>query len=56
MTEKFLSLLEPFMPESLTGKLDFLYNGSILCIGAGIVLLLISAVLFIFALRRRRNA
>ena len=56
MKEMFFSLLSPYMPETLSEQLTFLYNGAIICIGAGVILLLISAVLVITALRRRKRA
>ncbi|GEM_PF-5154132 len=56
MKEFIFSLLNSYMPETMTGKLSFLYDGAIICIGAGIILLLISAVLVICALRRSKKA
>ena len=36
------AVLSPFLPADIYTKLDQLYNGTIICLGAGIILMLLA--------------
>lgn len=48
-------VLSPFMPTNIYSKLDFLYDGTIICLGAGIILMMLAVVFMIFAVRRAKK-
>ena len=48
-------LLMPILPADIYNRLDLLYNGSIILLGAGVVLLLVAMVLMIFSVRKGKK-
>ena len=49
------NMLMPFLPADIYARLDLLYNGAIILLGAGVALLLIAMVLMIFSVRKGKK-
>lgn len=49
------ALLDRFMPADIFARLDLLYNGSIIFLGAGVMIMLIAMVLMIISIRQRKK-
>lgn len=49
------ALLSQLLPSDIYSRLDFLYNGTIICLGAGIIVMLIAVVFMIAAVRRSKR-
>lgn len=49
------AVLSPLLPEEIYSRLDFLYNGTIICLGAGVILMLLAVVFMIAAVRRSKR-
>lgn len=49
------AVLSPFLPADIYTKLDQLYNGTIICLGAGIILMLLAVVFMILAVCRSKK-
>lgn len=49
------AMLTPLMPSEIYSRLDFLYNGTIICLGAGILVMLLAVVFMIAAVRRSKR-
>ncbi len=47
--------LAPLLPADLYAKLDLYYNGSLVCLGAGVALMLLAVVFMIIAVRKARK-
>ena len=49
------AVLSPLLPSEIYSRLDFLYNATIICLGAGIIVMLLSVVFMIAAVRRSKR-
>lgn len=49
------ALLSQLLPSDIYSRLDFLYNGTIICLGAGIIVMLLAVVFMIAAVRRSKR-
>ena len=49
------AVLSPLLPAEIYSRLDFLYNGTIICLGAGVILMLVAVVFMIAAVRRSKR-
>ena len=49
------AVLSPLLPTEIYSRLDFLYNGTIICLGAGVILMLLAVVFMIAAVRRSKR-
>ena len=49
------ALLDRFMPADIFARLDLLYNGSIIFLGVGVMIMLIAMVLMIISIRQRKK-
>ena len=49
------ALLSQLLPSDIYSRLDYLYNGTIICLGAGIIVMLIAVVFMIAAVRRSKR-
>lgn len=49
------AVLSRFLPSEIYSRLDFLYNGTIICLGAGVILMLLAVVFMIAAVRRNKR-
>lgn len=49
------AVLSPLLPSEIYSRLDFLYNGTIICLGAGIIVMLLAVVFMIAAVRRSKR-
>ena len=45
------AVLSPLLPSEIYSRLDFLYNATIICLGAGIIVMLLAVVFMIAAVR-----
>lgn len=52
------ALLDNFLPADIFSRLDALYNGAILFLGAGVIVMLLAMVLMILSIRmgKKRSA
>lgn len=48
-------VLASILPTEIYSRLDFLYNATIICLGVGIIVMLIAVVFMIFAVRRGKK-
>ena len=48
-------VLAPILPTEIYSRLDFLYNATIICLGAGMIVMLIAVIFMIFAVRRGKK-
>ena len=46
------AVLSPLLPSEIYSRLDFLYNATIICLGAGIIVMLLAVVFMIAAVSR----
>ena len=49
------AVLSPLLPSEISSRLDFLYNATIICLGAGIIVMLLAVVFMIAAVRRSKR-
>ena len=49
------AVLSPLLPSEIYSRLDFLYNATIICLGAGIIVMLLAVVFMIAAVRRSKR-
>ena len=49
------AVLSPLLPSEIYSRLDFLYNATIICLGAGIIVMLLAVVFMIAAVRRGKR-
>ena len=49
------NLLLPLLPADIYSRLDILYNGAIIVLGAGVVLMLLALVLMILSVRKNQK-
>lgn len=49
------AMLSPLLPSEIYSRLDFLYNATIICLGAGIIVMLLAVVFMIAAVRRSKR-
>ena len=49
------AVLSPLLPSEIYSRLDFLYNATIICLGAGIIVMLLVVVFMIAAVRRSKR-
>ena len=50
------TLLDPILPADIFTRLDALYSGSIIFLGAGVVVMLLAMVLMIFSIRKKKGS
>ena len=49
------AILDNFLPDDIFARLDMLYNGSIIFLGAGVIVMLIAMVLMILSIRKGKK-
>lgn len=49
------AVLSPLLPSEIYSRLDYLYNATIICLGAGIIVMLLAVVFMIAAVRRSKR-
>ena len=49
------AVLSPLLPSEIYSRLDFLYNATIICLGAGIIVMLLAVVFMIAAVRKSKR-